>query len=123
MLNSTSYSEVLHLCKYNVHLVNSFFANFLVSHLYKATASKYFILPGGTIDLSVKVTQYILKALQTFEHCESKASLLCFWSGLLSIKCPSITRTAVRVGYGNQQNHDFRHLLLLKTNYSSTGRS
>ena len=63
MLNSTTYSEVLHLCKqptYNVHLVNSFFANFLVSHLYKATASKYFIqykVPGGTIDLSVKVTQ------------------------------------------------------------------
>ena len=62
----------MHLCKqptYNVHLVNSFFAVIYIEFLgftlvlYKDTASKYFIqykVPGGTIDLSVKVTQILL---------------------------------------------------------------
>ena len=74
MLNSTSYSEVLHLCKqrtYTVHLVEFVFLDFLVSHLYKATASKYFIqykVPGGTIDLSVKVTQIRIKCLKLRIH-------------------------------------------------------
>ena len=66
------------------------------------------------------------KTLQTFKRLDSKAfliySLLCFWSGLSSIKHPSVARAAHQSQVWRSGKLQFRHLLTLLSVERPTAR-